>query len=99
MKIGPNQEMKSQLIGLVCLCVLALGGCVGDGTGVSQGMSEQDAKSAIDKMKPEDKIRAINSSPMPQAEKDKKFAEIEQETGVKAADVLGNSGKPNVGGN
>ncbi len=57
-------------------------------------MSEQDAKSAIDKMSPEDKIKAIASSPMAQKDKDAKYLEIEKETGVKASDVL--SGKPPV---
>jgi hypothetical protein len=32
-------------------------------------MSENDAKSTIDKMTPEQKIKAIASSPMPQVEK------------------------------
>jgi hypothetical protein len=66
-----------------------------------EGMTEQDAKSAIENMKPEDKIRAIAGSPMPQAEKDKKYAEIEQQSGVKAADVLGGNnatGQPGSGG-
>jgi hypothetical protein len=50
-------------------------------------------------MKPEDKIRAIASSPMPQAEKDKEYQKIESESGVKAADVLGNrGGAPTPGG-
>lgn len=59
--------------------------------GVSSGMSEMDAKDAIAKMSPQDKIKAIASSPMPQKEKDAEYAKIESETGVKAADVLGGS--------
>jgi len=56
-------------------------------------MSEQDAKSAIERMSPEDKIKAIASSPMAQKDKDAKYLEIEKETGVKASDVLG-AGRP-----
>ncbi|MCX7800179.1 MAG: hypothetical protein N2109_07550 [Fimbriimonadales bacterium] len=52
------------------------------------GMSEEEAKAAIERMSPEDKIRAIASSPMPPQEKEKKFKEIEEQTGVKASDVL-----------
>jgi len=58
------------------------------------GMSGDDAKSAIAKMKPDQRIRAIANSPMPQPEKDKEYAKIEAESGVKAADVLGNAGAP-----
>lgn len=65
----------------------ALAGCnVGS---VPSGMSEQDAKNAIDKMPPEEKIKFFASSPMSAEEKAKKYAEIEAATGVKASDVLG----------
>lgn len=68
----------------------SLAGCnVGS---VPAGMSENDAKNAIEKMSPEDKIKFYAGSPMPQAEKEKKYAEIEAATGVKAADVLGGGG-------
>ena len=70
-------------------------GCsCGDSNGPSAGMSETDAKAAIDNMSPENKIKAIASSPLPQAEKDKRYAEIEQQTGVKASEVLGGGGAP-----
>ena len=61
---------------------------------VPRGMSQDDAKARIANMKPEDQIRFYNSSPMPQAEKEKKFKEIEEKTGVKAADVL--KGQPSL---
>lgn len=54
------------------------------------GMSDTDAKATIEALPPEDKIRAIASSPMTPAEKEKRYAEIEKETGVKAKDVLAN---------
>lgn len=85
--------MNSRLLICGFVFIAALVGCGGPDA-VTEGMSNDDAKAAIAKMKPEDKIRAINSSPMPQAEKDKQFAEIEKETGVKASDVLGGAGGP-----
>jgi hypothetical protein len=70
---------------------VSLAGCsAGD---APPGMSGDDAKAAINKMSPEQKIKAIASSPMPQAEKDKEFAKIEAESGVKASSVLA-GGKP-----
>ncbi len=82
-------------IGIAVIALtLSIAGCgVGD---VPAGMSDQDAKNAIDKMTPEQKIRAFASSPMNQQDKDKKYAEIEAETGVKAKDVLGTA--PKTGG-
>ncbi|MFN3684741.1 MAG: hypothetical protein ACK41F_12535 [Fimbriimonadaceae bacterium] len=65
----------------------AIAGCSSLGNAPA-GMSEEDAKAAIERMSPEDKIRAIASSPMPPQEKEKKFKEIEEQTGVKASDVL-----------
>lgn len=80
--------MKFGLIIAVCaLIAIGLAGCSEPGT-VPKGMSEADAKRAIEQMSPEDKIRAIASSPMPPQEKEARYAEIERETGVKAADVL-----------
>jgi hypothetical protein len=66
-------------------CAVTLGCSAGD---VPSGMSGSDAKAAIDRMSPEQKIKAIASSPMPGPEKEKEYAKIEAETGVKAADVL-----------
>jgi hypothetical protein len=76
---------------------LSLGCGVGD---APAGMSNEDAKAAIARMKPEDKIRAIANSPMPGPAKEKEFAKIEAETGVKASDVLQGSGggPPRPGG-
>jgi hypothetical protein len=67
-----------------------LGGCNDIGNAPA-GMSDGDAKAAIANMKPEDRIRAINSSPMSATQKQEAYAEIERETGVKASDVLGGS--------
>jgi len=61
-------------------------------------MSGDEAKAAIDRMTPEQKIKAISSSPMPGPEKQKQYEKIEAETGVKASDVLGGSlGSPGAG--
>ncbi|HVL40170.1 MAG TPA: hypothetical protein VM328_12340 [Fimbriimonadaceae bacterium] len=61
-------------------------------------MSGDEAKEAISRMSPEDKIRAIASSPMPGPQKQAEFEKIERETGVKAADVLGGAvGTPGAG--
>lgn len=82
---------------LVITCALGLVGCnAGD---APKGMSGDDATKAIAAMKPADRIRAIANSPMPGPEKEKEFAKIEAESGVKAADVLGKSaaGSPGAG--
>ncbi len=75
-------------IGFVGLGLSTGCGC-GDIGSAPSGMSESDAKSAIEKMSPEDKIKAIASSPMPSKEKEAKYIEIEKQTGVRARDVLG----------
>jgi hypothetical protein len=81
---------------LVALAISTTGCGVGD---VPPGMSNDDAKAAIAKMPPEQKIRAIANSPMPGPLKEKEYAKIEKETGVKAADVLkGVGGPPGTGG-
>lgn len=71
---------------VVIACALILSGCgIGD---APSGMSNEDAKAAIDRMTPEQKIKFIASSPMAGPEKERKYAEIEAQTGVKAKDVL-----------
>ena len=60
------------------------------------GMSREEARDALSKLPPQDQIRYYATGPMPQAEKEKKYAEIEAKYGVKASDVLGNA--PAVGG-
>lgn len=80
---------------LILLSTMVVGLAMSSGCGCGSignapsGMSESDAKSAIANMSPEDKIKAIASSPMSASEKEAKYAEIEKESGVKAADVLG----------
>jgi hypothetical protein len=86
-----NTFAKSAFSFVVAIAVLAGCSSMGD---APAGMSEQDAKNAIANMKPEDKIRAINSSPMPAQEKQKQYEQIERETGVKASDVLGGNTPP-----
>ena len=83
-------------IAFITICGIAIAGC---NVGMApSGMSNEDAKDAIAKMAPEQKIRAIASSPMPGPEKQKQFDQIERETGVKASDVLGgNMGSPGAG--
>ncbi len=49
-------------------------------------------------LSPQDKIKYYDGSPMPAVEKQKKIAEIEQQYGIKASDVLGNKGAPAPGG-
>lgn len=80
----------------IVVCSMLVGCGIGD---APKGMSGEDAKAAIDKMSPEDKIKAIASSPMPGPEKEKQFAEIEAKTGVKASSVLGKgpTGAPGAG--
>jgi hypothetical protein len=90
--------MKLSTVGVLICGIVFSGtsvGCLGGVGNAPAGMSEQDAKSAIARMKPEDKIKAINSSPMPPQEKQKEYDKIEKETGVKASDVL--SAKPDTG--
>jgi hypothetical protein len=63
-----------------------------------KGMSGEEAKAAIDRMSPQQKIKAIANSPMPGGQKQIEFDKIEKETGVKASDVLGgNMGSPGAG--
>ena len=78
------------------LCAVFVLGC---NVGMApSGMNNDDAKAAIAKMTPEQKIKAIASSPMAGPEKQKQFEQIERETGVKASDVLGgNQGSPGAG--
>lgn len=83
------------------LCILAVSfASIGCGAGdAPSGMSDQDAKNAIAKMPPEQRIRAIASSPMPGPQKEAEYAKIEAESGVKASDVLKGStgGQPGTG--
>jgi hypothetical protein len=90
-----KQVFKSGLlVAIVGAASMFVAGC--DAGSAPPGMSDGDAKAAIDKMSPEDKIRAIASSPMAAVDKEKKYAEIEAASGVKAADVL-KGGAPATG--
>jgi len=81
---------KIQILTLLAAMIIVgtVSGCGCDAGAQPSGMSKTDAESAIAKMKPDDKIRAIASSPLPAAEKERRYADIEKETGVKAKDVL-----------
>lgn len=95
------KQLQTISFGALIVIISLTAGCsCGGSNDPTAGMSETDAKSAIDKMTPENKIKAIASSPLPQAEKDKRYAEIEQQTGVKAVEVLGGAGggQPGAGG-
>jgi hypothetical protein len=84
---------KLQLLSAILLALTVVGCNVGN---VPEGMNANDAKGAIAKMTPEQKIRAIASSPMPADQKQAEYKKIEAETGVKADDVLGDRPK-NIG--
>lgn len=88
--------VNRKLFSLAALAAIFVSGCsVGD---APRGMSGDEAKAAIDRMSPEQKIKAIASSPMPGPEKQKQYEKIEAETGVKASDVLsGSVGSPGAG--
>ncbi len=87
--------LKNTIITFIAISILSAIGCsMGN---APAGMSGDDAKSAIAKMKPEERIRAIAGSPMAGPEKEKEFLKIEKETGVKAADVLGKAGAGSPG--
>jgi hypothetical protein len=90
--IKATSILAATILGCVVLC-----GC--DAGSQPKGMSNDDAKSAIDKMTPENKIKAIASSPLPAAEKERRYAEIEKETGVKASTVLAGMPKGTGTGN
>ncbi|AIE85616.1 hypothetical protein [Fimbriimonas ginsengisoli] len=80
--------MKRILLLITALIVAgALAGCKGGSA--PDTMSADQTTSALDKMKPEDQIKYYANSPMPEAQKEKKYAEIEAKTGVKASTVLG----------
>ena len=84
-----------KLAAFAVLSASLLGCHVGD---APAGFSEQDAKDAISKMTPEQKIRAIASGPIPGPEKERLYKEIEAQSGVKASDVLkGGTAPGNVG--
>lgn len=82
--------MKIYALTLATVVAVGISGCgVGE---APSGMSDSDAKAAIDRMSPEEKIKFIASSPLPSQEKEARYQQIEKETGVKAADVL--AGRP-----
>ncbi|MGV3616024.1 MAG: hypothetical protein ACO1SV_11880 [Fimbriimonas sp.] len=66
---------------IVLVAAAMLSGCsMGD---APAGMTEADAKAAVDALPPDQKIKAIESSPMPEADKRKRIAEIKAAAGMK----------------
>ena len=64
------------LLGLACL------GCnVGS---APEPMNESQLKDAVDQLKPQDQINYIRSTPMPEAKKAERIAEIEKKYNIKA---------------
>ncbi len=67
------------IVGLLALA------CVGCNVGnAPEPMSEGQLKDAVSKLPPQDQINYIRSTPMPQAKKDERIAEIEKKYGIKA---------------
>jgi hypothetical protein len=62
-----------------------------------EAMSADQARSALNKMSPQDQIKYVATSPMSAEDKQKRYADIEAKTGVKASDVLGANGAPVTG--
>ena len=79
--------MKRTYLFVVAASSIAISGC---GIGMApDGMSREEAKAALEKLSPEEQIKYVATSPMPPDQKQKRYAEIEAKTGVKAKDVLG----------
>lgn len=73
--------MKNK-IWMAGIVVLACTGCnVGN---APEPMNDNDLKSAIEKLPPQDQINYIKSSPMPPEMKAQKIKEIEEKTGYKS---------------
>ncbi len=84
----PYKRMKIAInLSFIVIVASLLSGCSSGGP--AAGMSDSEIKSEYDKMTPQDKIKFIASSPASGPEKEAKFKKIEEETGVKASDVLG----------
>jgi hypothetical protein len=69
---------------------------VGCNVGEAPSGSEQAVKDQFNSMKPEEKIRFIQSSPMPAAEKQAKIDEIKKQAGI-TGDVAAPAGPPQHG--
>lgn len=67
---------------VVGISSLWLGGC--NAGSAPEPMSESQLQDTVSKLAPKDQINYIRSTPMPQAEKDRRIAEIEAKTGYKA---------------
>jgi hypothetical protein len=88
----PEQSKRmNKILAIIFIGTAFAFGCDDIGN-APKGMSHDEAAKALDQLEPDAKIRAIAGSPMPQAEKEKRYKEIETETGVKASEVLGDGG-------
>ncbi len=83
----------NKFLALIALGLVFVAGCDEIGN-APKGMSHDDAAKALSDLPPDAQIRAIAGSPMPQADKEKRYKEIEEKHGVKAEDVLSQSGAP-----
>ena len=71
--------MKARSL-VLCLFALACFGCnIGN---APTPMEASEVQGAVDKLPPQDQIRYIQNSPLPQAEKDKRIAEIKAKHGL-----------------
>ncbi|RYG30353.1 hypothetical protein EON81_25070 [bacterium] len=73
--------MKNHLWIVGLLVVVCTGCSVGN---APEPMSEAQLADSVSKLKPQDQINYIRVMPIPQAEKDRRIAEIEQKFGMKA---------------
>ena len=66
---------------LVSATSIVLAGC--NAGAAPETMKPEDVKSAVDKATPEQQIDWYKRSPLPEAEKNKKIAEIKEKAGIK----------------
>ncbi len=71
---------KLTLSSLVASALFVLTGCSSIGN-VPEGMSPEETKKAFNELPLEKQIEHVNGAPIPQAEKDKKIAELKAKAG------------------
>jgi PBP1b-binding outer membrane lipoprotein LpoB len=80
---------KSSFVVFVLASILS--GCSSIGNAPA-GQSPDEAKAAFDGMSPDEKIKMIESSPMPPAEKEARIKELEAQGGKRSS----NTGAPQI---
>lgn len=83
----------NKFLALIALGLVFVAGCDEIGN-APKGMSHDEAAKALDELPPDAQIRAIAGSPMPQADKEKRYKEIEEKHGVNAQEILSQAGAP-----